>query len=129
MAAFKEMTGEKFGRWTVLEFSHSEQKRGSLGNNYFWIVECSCEHQTRRAVNGEMLRKGRSTSCGCKGRETRRARQEAGRSPKMRGHSQTVLDDQGESIYLEEWMLQWVQMPWGGTEPGLLAEYEEMRNG
>ena len=54
MPEFIDITGQKFGDWTVLEY---------LGNQR-WLCECSCENHTRRAVLGKTLRNGKSKSCG-----------------------------------------------------------------
>lgn len=57
-----DLTGKRFGRWTVTGFSH----KGSTGEIY-WACACSCGAE--RPVKAESLRKGRSTSCGCFHRE------------------------------------------------------------
>lgn len=55
---YKDMTGEKIGRWTVLE------KSGITDNNTVkWLCRCVCG--TERIVGGEKLRQGKSMSCGC----------------------------------------------------------------
>lgn len=53
-----DLTGMTFGKWKVL----SIDGRNSAGN-VMWMCECSCG--TKKAVNGSMLNKGRSKSCGC----------------------------------------------------------------
>jgi hypothetical protein len=53
----KDLTGDKFGRYTVLEFSHRK------GNNYYWKCRCDCGNE--RLVNAGGLNNGSSTSCGC----------------------------------------------------------------
>ena len=54
-----DLTGQRFGAWTVLEDSGN---RGG-GRNILWNCVCDCgEH---RLVSGNSLRNGRSTSCGC----------------------------------------------------------------
>jgi hypothetical protein len=57
----KDLAGERFGRWRVLEYSYSEKKIAR------WLCECDCG--TRRVVNGNGLRMGDSRSCGCLRRE------------------------------------------------------------
>lgn len=47
-------------RWRVLE----EAERRSSGEHQF-LCECSCNNHTRRIVTGNMLRSGKSLSCGC----------------------------------------------------------------
>lgn len=61
---FIDITGQTFGRWTVLEFGHWEEDK--KGNNHaFWLCQCSCDKKTIREVNGSSLRRGKSKSCGC----------------------------------------------------------------
>lgn len=51
------LVGQKFGRWTVIEYSHSVNRKP------YWLCECECG--TIKSVRQESLRSGRSTSCGC----------------------------------------------------------------
>ena len=53
MERFIDIAGQKFGRWTVLEYA---------GNNK-WLCRCDCG--TVKEVGGYALRHGRSVSCGC----------------------------------------------------------------
>lgn len=57
-----DLTGRKFGRWTVL---------GAAPRAYqtMWLCECTCG--TKRAVSGANLTTGHSTSCGCLREENR----------------------------------------------------------
>ena len=57
-AALKDMTGQKFGLWTVIKRSPIKSRDGA-----YWI--CKCECGTVRDVKGGWLRSGRSSSCGC----------------------------------------------------------------
>ena len=59
-----DLTGQRFGRWTVL------CRAGSYGDYNLegyttptWLCRCDCG--TYRVVNGKSLRRGLSTSCGC----------------------------------------------------------------
>lgn len=52
-----DMSGQKYGRWTVLRFD------GVIKSDAHWICQCECG--TIRSVNGYDLRAGRSVSCGC----------------------------------------------------------------
>lgn len=61
MPKFIDLTGQKFGRWTVL------QRVPNHGNAVYWLCECSCG--TRKEVKGAHLRSGASTSCGCRQKE------------------------------------------------------------
>lgn len=53
-----DLTGQRFGRWTVLRFDESKK-----GGTAHWICKCDCG--TERSVCSTSLRKGLSTSCGC----------------------------------------------------------------
>ena len=57
MGAPIELTGMRFGRWLVIDRSHSS------GNGIHW--NCVCDCGTRRAVNSRLLRLKKSRSCGC----------------------------------------------------------------
>ena len=56
------LTGRKFGRWTVLRFDHKNEKRMA-----FWLCKCDCGKE--KVVSGNSLTLGRSLSCGCYSRE------------------------------------------------------------
>ena len=58
MGIFKDLTGQQFNRWTVVNFSHKSQYKESI-----WFCKCLCG--TERLVKGAALINGRSTSCGC----------------------------------------------------------------
>lgn len=67
MGIIKDLTGQNFNRWTVIEYSGKDKY-----NNALWLCECNCENKTRRIVNGNNLRRGISTSCGCLQKELAR---------------------------------------------------------
>lgn len=54
---FKNLTGEKFGRLTVLRFDGVRNKRT------FWL--CRCECGTVKSIIGANLPNGTTASCGC----------------------------------------------------------------
>ena len=56
----KDLAGQKFGRWTVLGL---DEKLTKEKHDIYWV--CKCECGTVKSVNGETLRAGISTSCGC----------------------------------------------------------------
>ena len=58
MGKFVDLTGQKFGRWTVV--SKSEIKKD---NRICW--NCICDCGTERVVLGKNLKRGISLSCGC----------------------------------------------------------------
>mgnify|MGYP004571031835 CR=1 FL=1 len=55
--AFKDETGKKFGRLTVLE------RVENIGKATAYLCMCDCG--TEKIVRGELLRKGEVSSCGC----------------------------------------------------------------
>lgn len=57
MGRFIDLTGQRFGRWTVLRYA------GSHNGAAFW--ECQCDCGTIRNVRASCLRSGESKSCGC----------------------------------------------------------------
>ena len=61
-----DLTGKRFGRWTVIK----EDGRARYGGT-MWLCKCDCG--TIRRVNGRSLRAGLSMSCGCYGAEQRNA--------------------------------------------------------
>lgn len=58
----QDLTGQKFGRWTVTGFSHINKGRASV-----WSVICDCGNTGE--VSRQPLRLGKSKSCGCLQRE------------------------------------------------------------
>jgi hypothetical protein len=50
---FPDMTGQRFGRWTVLR----EMRKGN------WLCKCDCG--TEKRLTGYSLRRGNPKSCGC----------------------------------------------------------------
>jgi hypothetical protein len=55
----KDLTGQKFGLLTVLEFSHNDEK-----SRTFWIVSCDCGSPPK-VIGGRHLTSGKIKSCGC----------------------------------------------------------------
>lgn len=56
---FQDLTGQKFGELTVLFFDNEKS-----GSDSFWVCQCSCGNRT--SVWGSDLKRGKTTSCGCK---------------------------------------------------------------
>lgn len=54
-----DLTGKQFGYWTVNKYA----------GNLYW--DCTCICREKRRVLGEALRSGRSTSCGCGGKNVK----------------------------------------------------------
>jgi len=80
-----DMTGRRFGRWLVLERS-PERKRWAV----LWVCRCDCG--TIRTVLAGNLRKGLSTSCGCRHDEVARARCSNRESHPALRHGHTWID-------------------------------------
>jgi len=53
-----DLAGQRFGRWTVLEFAGLDKSSHSR-----WLCQCDCG--SRAVVHGNSLRRGATTSCGC----------------------------------------------------------------
>lgn len=58
MGNMKDLTGQKFEMWTVLEV-YGKNKSGG----YMWLCQCDCGKI--KAIDGRSLRSGTSKSCGC----------------------------------------------------------------
>lgn len=56
----EDLTGMKFGQWTVIERDYSKQYKT---RDKRWMCRCSCG--TVKSVLGKYLKNGKSTSCGC----------------------------------------------------------------
>jgi hypothetical protein len=61
-----DLTGQQFGRLTVLRFAETKKKRA------WW--ECACACGTEKIIEGKSLRLGHTQSCGCLNREKTGAR-------------------------------------------------------
>ena len=61
-----DISGQKFGRWTVLQKAPSQYKSA------YWKCRCECGKES--SVQGRSLRRGASKSCGCLVRELALAR-------------------------------------------------------
>ncbi len=55
---FKDLTGEKFGRWTVIK-----RVENNKWEQLMWLCECECGN--RKIIIGESLKSGNTQSCGC----------------------------------------------------------------
>ncbi len=62
----KDLTGQRFGKWTVIERDWSESTSSKRGAR--WICRCDCG--TVKSVLGYSLKSGRTMSCGCKNGES-----------------------------------------------------------
>ena len=59
-----DITGKRFGDWTVLAIRPERKRRGRRVVAVLWLCRCDCG--TERIVWGTNLRLGRSASCGCR---------------------------------------------------------------
>lgn len=58
MARFKDRTGDKHGRLTVISHSGKDHR-----NKHLWLCLCECGNE--KVVVGDNLSSGKSNSCGC----------------------------------------------------------------
>lgn len=58
----KDISGQRFGRWTVVRYAGKSDRRKTM-----WMCRCECGEE--RIVFSESLRRGTSLSCGCLHRE------------------------------------------------------------
>lgn len=72
MSKLIDLTGQRFGKWTVLRLGemHPVGSKGKM--RHFWVCQCDCG--TIREVSGDNLRGGQSLCCGCAGNEKTIAR-------------------------------------------------------
>lgn len=62
MVSFIDLTGKKFGKWTVL---YRDTNKGEDGKRIYWVCQCSCKNKTIRSVRSDSLTSNKSVSCGC----------------------------------------------------------------
>ena len=70
MTQILDLTGQRFGRLVVIQYSHSK-------NGAFWKCMCDCGNES--VVKGAHLRYGSHKSCGCGSKEAARRNADAGR--------------------------------------------------
>lgn len=63
MARYIDLTGKKFGRWTVMNITDKRTKNRTI------IWHCKCECGNEKDVDGYTLKSGQSKSCGCLNKE------------------------------------------------------------
>lgn len=62
-----DITGQKFGRLTVLDYAETRVSSGGAKKAYWF---CRCECGTEVIVRGEHLKSGQRVSCGCQKEDT-----------------------------------------------------------
>lgn len=55
----KDLTGQMFGRLTVIDFDRKE------GNKYYWLCKCDCESKKIKSILSGHIKSGKTQSCGC----------------------------------------------------------------
>jgi hypothetical protein len=90
---FVDLTGRKFGRWTVVG-------PGGRGQRL-----CRCECGTERIVRTDVLANGRSHSCGCLNREiiTSHGESRCGPNPSKEYHTWVSMKDRCLSPNNKDW--------------------------
>ena len=64
MGKYIDLTGQRFGRLTVLERDYNYAKEHNLKNkNAYWKCQCDCG--IIKSITTERLRNGETVSCGC----------------------------------------------------------------
>lgn len=82
--SFQDLTGQKFGTLTVIEFSHRKN------NRTYWICKCDCG--TVKVYRADFLKGKGFHSCGCVSKEKSRERcRELGHKTRTHGMSNTRL--------------------------------------
>lgn len=91
----EDLTGRKFGRWTVLKQGEDIIVAGR--RRAAWVCQCSCKDKTIRTVIGTALKRGESLSCGCINQEI------TGKITKKRNEirylKSNALDEKGNLLY------------------------------
>ena len=78
-----DITGQHFGRWTVIELVPRALRNSSRA---YWKCRCDCGNE--KVITSTVLRDGRSKSCGCFDREQKILRNfRHGMSPRNNRHS------------------------------------------
>lgn len=77
MPAFVDLTHQRFGRLIVREEIKPRKRSGAI-----WWCRCDCGNES--AISSHNLRRGKTTSCGCRARETLGLRLKHGHA--RRGH-------------------------------------------
>lgn len=88
MPAFKDITGQRFGRWTVIAL-HAKPSRIKPTHNSLWLCVCDCGNKS--IVDSTFLRLGKSQSCGCLKTERHTKHGHAGSHPTATYHSWTGM--------------------------------------
>ena len=63
MPKFIDLTGKRFGHFTVIERDFNYKKEKNLTSGTFWKVKCDCGNE--KIINGAVLKRPGEHSCGC----------------------------------------------------------------
>lgn len=83
MGRLRDLTGKRFGHWTVLEMDSNRVTYKSGGIKVLWICKCDCGN-VKTVLAGNLLSE-KSTNCGCTGME------KFNKAKKTHGKSRTPL--------------------------------------
>lgn len=67
MSKFQDLTGNTYGRLSVVSHSHTRRWETSKQTDQYWVCLCDCGEST--VVRGSSLKSGYTKSCGCLRRE------------------------------------------------------------
>lgn len=104
-STFKDLTGQKFGKLTVLKLSEKKRVKGHVRT--FWSCKCDCGKEVAIAVSG--LRGG-TVSCGCirKDMVVQMNYMKLSKNPIMsvakRYYRSVYANKEGDTISFEEWL-------------------------
>lgn len=96
MTKLIDLTGKRFGRWTVVGPAGLNEKRERL-----WLVKCDCGNEKK--LRGLVLKKGISKSCGCLAADVQRERITKYAYPVRTGAMQHIVEKDGRKQTLAEW--------------------------
>jgi len=84
---FDDISGNKYGRLTVIDFSHKETKEYDKSQNkYYWNCQCDCHGENSIIVaRSDSLKNGDIQSCGCLSKESNRNR-------KLKGYGEATYN-------------------------------------
>lgn len=89
----KDMIGEKYGRWTVLDVDYGR----SMSDGAYWMCECECG--TISSVNRGELINGNSKSCGCYQRDAISGENNVNWKPNVIN----ICENCGEEYEISQW--------------------------
>lgn len=89
MPEFLDLTGERYGRLTVIERAPNKHGRTA------WLCDCDCGN--KKIITGNMMRTGKTLSCGCIKNE--RCRLQARKAGRKRAESLRKHDGCGTRLY------------------------------